>query len=88
MCYRQDVLDWVSRSWHAVSDQVIMHSFKATGVSSALDGSEDDLLADNMAAALNAHDRENVRDKAAELLFDDEDDGDDSEFEGFDENDL
>ena len=62
-----------------------MHSFKATGISSALDGSEDHLLSNNnMAAGLNAVDRQqHARDKVADLLFDSEDDDTEDDFRGF-----
>lgn len=74
----------MSAAWDAVSEDVVSHSFKACGISSAMDGSEEQLLTDNVSRALDAHDRAaNVRDEAAGLLFDDESDEDDEEFEGF-----
>ncbi len=76
MCCRQDVINWISRAWEAVTNEVIIRSFKATGITNNLDGSEDELLTENMAAALNAHDRDAAREEAAGLLFDDDDDGD------------
>ena len=61
-----------------------MHSFKATGISSALDGSEDHLLCNNMAAGLNAVDRQqHARDEVADLLFNSEDDDTEDDFSGF-----
>ena len=74
----------MSTAWDIVDEDVVIRSFKACGISSAFDGSEDDLLSENVARALNAQDRaENARLEAADLLFDDDSDGDDEEFEGF-----
>ena len=86
MATRQHVLRWVSRAWEFVTQEVIQKSFKVCGISSSLDGTEDHLLHDGMAEALNAADRAQmaVRDEAIDLLFDDEDDDSDVEFEGFD----
>ena len=72
-------------AWDSVSEDVVLNSFKACGMSSALDGSEDHLLAENIAAALDAQYRAHAaRDEAVDLIFDDESDGNDSEFSGFD----
>ena len=61
-----------------------LHSFKATGISSALDGSEAHLLSNNMTAGLNAVDRQqHARDEVADLLFDSEDDDTEDDFSGF-----
>ena len=63
---------------------MVRHSFLACGISSALDGSDDHLLNDRMADALNAADREaNIRDEAADLLFDSDGDDTDEDFQGF-----
>ena len=68
---RQDVINWISLAWQGVSEEVIVHSFKVTGNSSALDGSEDHLLSNNMVAGLNAVDRQqHARDEVADPLFD------------------
>ncbi|KAH7723329.1 Protein W02H5.4 [Aphelenchoides avenae] len=37
-------LEWVLDAWDAVSEDVIIRSFKACGISTALDGSEDALI--------------------------------------------
>ena len=67
-----------------MSEEVIVHSFKATGISSALDGSEVHFLSNNMAAGLNAVDRQqHARDEVADLLFDSEDDDTEDDFRGF-----
>ena len=77
---RQDVLDWVSRAWHAVSEDTITHSFKTCAINLPLDGSEDGLIHDRLAQALNDVQKE---DEAAirALLFDS--DSDDADFSGF-----
>ena len=67
---RQDVINWISCTWQGASEGVIVHSFKTTGISSALDGSEDHLLSNNMASGLNAVDRQqHARDEVADLKF-------------------
>ena len=80
---RQDVINWVSKAWDAVGEEVIRNSFKCCGINSAMDGT-DDLLNDRIADALNAADR-NAADgtEAIELLFDEEDEDTDDDFEGF-----
>ncbi len=81
---RQDVINCVSQAWEAVSEEVVAYSFKATGLSVALDGSEDDILSDRLSAALDAADR-NVREEAIDLIFDDGEESDDTDpdFSGF-----
>ena len=86
---RQDVIDWISSAWDEVLEDIIRHGFKACCLTLALDGSEYDLLHEQMAVALDAQDRlDNARMEAADFLFDDDSDGDESEFEGFGEEDL
>ena len=66
---------WVKRS---------LHSFKATGISSTLGGSEAHLLSNNLAAGLNAADRQqHARDEVTDLLLDSEDDDTEDDFSGF-----
>ena len=82
-------MNWVSRSWDKVSEEVIIHSFKACGITLDLDGTEDHMLHETMAAALDAQDRQEAREEVAGLLFDLDSDGDsDSEFEGFGPEDI
>lgn len=40
----QTVCEWIVQAWDMVPASVILKSFKVTGISSALDGTEDDLL--------------------------------------------
>jgi hypothetical protein len=39
-----DVCGWVKRSWDAISDQIIFNSFKKCAISNMLDGSEDEMV--------------------------------------------
>ena len=81
---RQDFINWISSAWQGVSEEVIVYSFKAPGISSALGGSEDHLLSNNMVVGLNAVDRQQLaRDEVTELLFNSEDDDTEDDFSGF-----
>ena len=85
---RQDVINWVSRAWSKISEEVIKKSFRCCGISLDLDGSQDAQLSDNMADALGAADRmDNLRDEAMVLLFESDDDSD-LDFDGFGESDI
>lgn len=89
MATRQDVINWVSRAWESVSVETIKHSFKVTGISADLDGSEDHLLNDRMAVALNEADRLRVEagEQALNMLFNEEGSDSELEFEGFGDDD-
>ena len=39
-----NVCEWVKNSWQRVKNETIIKSFKKSGISNALDGSEDDIL--------------------------------------------
>lgn len=39
-----DVCSWIKRLWDAISDQIIFNSFKKCAISNLLDGSEDDMV--------------------------------------------
>ena len=39
-----EVARWVSAAWKAILESIILRSFKKCCISSALDGSEDDIL--------------------------------------------
>ena len=78
---RQDVIDWVSRAWHDVSMDTIIHSFKTCALSLPLDGSEDGLIHDRLAEAMNDIHGEDAR--AAEMVFASDSDGDNDDFSGF-----
>lgn len=82
------MIDMVSKAWRDVPEEVVKRSFKLCGINTALDGSEDSMVNDAMADALNHAAREHVRDEALGLIFDD-DSLDESDFEGFtDEEDV
>ena len=67
-----------------MSEEVIVHSFKATGISSTLDWYEGHLLSNNMAAGLNAVDwQQHARVEVADILLDSEDDDTEDDFSGF-----
>jgi hypothetical protein len=67
----------------AVTEDIIEHSFKACGISSNLDGSDDHMLHDRLLDAFDARENEEVlANEALQLLFDDEGDSEE-EFEGF-----
>ena len=83
---RQDVINWVSFSWESVCDEVIEKSFKITGISNRLDGSEDNLVDDQIPFEID--DEDELRREAIDIQFDDEGDDSDLDFDGFDENEL
>ena len=81
------MINWVSKAWEAISEDVIRKSFRVCGISLNLDGSQDGELSDNMVDALGAADRvEALRDEAMALLF--ESDDSDVDFDGFGESDI
>ncbi|KAG0418498.1 hypothetical protein HPB47_004846 [Ixodes persulcatus] len=41
-----EVCDWILKAWGAVSFNIVEKSFKVTGISNKLDGTEDDLIWD------------------------------------------
>jgi hypothetical protein len=41
MAARQDVINWVSRAWQLLHEDVIEHSFKYTGISQEVEGNEE-----------------------------------------------
>ena len=92
MASRSDVIGWVSRAWDKVSQEVISNSFKLCSLSTALDGSEDHMLSNNVLDALNAAEElgDEVNEEAAALLFADSDSGSDTDlsFEGFSESEI
>ena len=45
---RQDAMKWVSRAWDSIKPETLTHSFLVCGISNALDGSEDDLVSDDL----------------------------------------
>lgn len=85
---RQNVINWVSQAWDEVEEGVLVNSFKACGLTTALDGSEDHLIHDKLGDAMQAAEREQedaMQDDVFELLFGDSDD--DESFYGFSDQD-
>jgi hypothetical protein len=55
-----DVCGWVKRSWEAISDQIIFNSFKKCAISNMLDGSEDDMVYEEIDKLLEELENENL----------------------------
>ena len=55
-----DVCGWVKRSWDAISDQIIFNSFKKCAISNLLDGSEDDMVYEEIDKLLAELEKENM----------------------------
>ncbi|KAM7314107.1 hypothetical protein ISCGN_003892 [Ixodes scapularis] len=69
---RQDVLNFVSKAWAAVPEDMIAQSFKGCGISGALDGSEDGYLHNGLAgigAPAACSNPEGVSDECVDLVF-------------------
>ncbi|KAG0445032.1 hypothetical protein HPB47_002805 [Ixodes persulcatus] len=76
---RQDVVNFVSKAWAAVSEDVVACSFKQCGISTALNGSEDGELHERLASAVSPSaalptTSNSVREEVVDLLFDSESD--------------
>lgn len=87
MAKRQDVINWVSRAWEGISVDLIRRSFKACGISNALDGSEDELVTAKLARALQVGEAQAQAAAAAarpqDTDTDSSDDDGDDDFSGF-----
>lgn len=46
----QNVINWVSKAWDSISQDIIINSFLVCRVSNALDSSEDDYVSDDVPA--------------------------------------
>jgi hypothetical protein len=55
-----NVCGWVKRSWDAVSNQIIFNSFKKCAISNMLDGSEDDMVYEEIDKLLAEFENENL----------------------------
>lgn len=55
-----DVCGWVKRSWDAISDQIIFNSFKKCAISNMLDGSEDDIVYEEIDKLIAEYEKENL----------------------------
>ena len=45
---RQDAINWVSKAWESINQETLTRSFLVFGISNAIDGSEDDLVSDDL----------------------------------------
>ena len=45
---RQDAINWVSKALDSISPDTLIRSFKGCGISNALDGTEDDMVSDDL----------------------------------------
>ena len=48
------VVQWVKEAWESISDDIIIRSFKKCGISNAMDGTEDDILYEDLMAPSTA----------------------------------
>ena len=48
------VVQWVKEAWEIISDDIIIRSFKKCGISNAMDGTEDDILYEDLMAPSTA----------------------------------
>jgi len=55
-----DVCGWVKRSWDAISNQIIFNSFKKCAISNMLDGSEDDMVYEEIDKLIEEYEKENL----------------------------
>ena len=89
---------WVVDAWNAILSAMIEHSFKKCGISGNLDGTEDDIMFDDVClthvapVGSNASTTETSSDDDDSIMWDDAavpipaaffDSDDDSEYEGF-----
>ena len=47
-------MQWVKEAWESISDDIIIRSFKKCGISNAMDGTEDDILYEDLMAPSTA----------------------------------
>ena len=45
---RQDAINWVSKARYSISPDTLIKSFKVCGISNALNGTEDDMISDDL----------------------------------------
>jgi len=55
-----DVCKWVKHAWDAVSNEIIFNSFKKCAISNMLDGSEDDMVYEEIDKLLKELENENL----------------------------
>src|SRR6266498_5148446 len=55
-----DICEWVKHSWDAISDQIVFNSFKKCAISNMLDGSEDDIVYEEIDKLIAEYEKENL----------------------------
>ncbi|CAG8729059.1 16548_t:CDS:1, partial [Rhizophagus irregularis] len=55
-----EICGWVKRSWNAISDQIIFNSFKKCSISNLLDGSEDNMVYEEIDRLIAEYEKENL----------------------------
>ena len=45
---RQDAINWVSKAWSSITSDTLKRSFLVCGISNALDGTQDDMVSDDL----------------------------------------
>jgi hypothetical protein len=98
------VVEWVKEAWESISEEIIIKSFKKCGISNAMDGSEDDVLYEDLVGDDTENDTgsheeldesdDEMNDFYNEDMIDDEeikkifDESDDEVFNGFSTEDI
>ena len=65
------VCQWVLDSWHEVTQTCVSYSFKKCGISNKMDGTEDDLLGQDLESEDRDSDRMSEMDPTEDDIFDD-----------------
>ena len=92
------VTEWVKHAWDLIPTEMVIKSFKKCGISNELDGSEDDILYEELVSEtaetteadieeayernIDYYDTHKLTDEQVRELFDSDNDSDE-EFEGF-----
>ena len=79
----QDTINWVSKAWDSIKLETLTHSFLLCGISNALDGSQDDLVSDDLPSVELETEQEEVESIGCEE--EQEEDGDVDEVDPFSE---
>lgn len=90
---RQDVINWISEAWHCVTKETIINSFLYTGIATAMNGSQDHLIRNNIEPEESPADNseealEIQKDESMQKIMDIFNAPSDDEFSGFDEDEI
>ena len=78
------VVQWVKEAWESISDDIIIRSFKKCGISNAMDGTEDDILHEDLMAPSTAlADPIDPQDEARDETNDDDETSDNDELNDY-----